>query len=224
VALQKREGSAVFEGCPFCETFESRGGVIFDDGTIRIIADLCPIVPGHLLVCSVEHFRSFAQVQAPFLGDLEKYLRMARALCQVGQDEGVIMFEHGCGDHIQLSPACVDHAHIHVMHREKAARSMLSIFREFCADSGFDLNLKYRSMNLGDEVKSLDGLAYIWCLEADRSAWSVVSEEPLPRQLMRRAIAADTGNGTGFSWDHYAPAEAQRLTRAMREFLAPAEA
>lgn len=87
--------------------------ILLSHGSLRVLADLSPLVEGHLLILPVQHDLSFAQFTAAhpdelsFLGSL--LLPVYRRIYG-----DVTYLEHGSSSDMR-GAACINHAHLHVL-------------------------------------------------------------------------------------------------------------
>ena len=114
-------------GADFCQEFDglpevtfSRiyGGrppsrVIMTIGDFTVLADLSPLVVGHVLLLPKQHFLSFAQVSASTPMDLRRAVTIVVDLYRETFGSPVIL-EHGSAANDDHS-ACVTHAHWHLV-------------------------------------------------------------------------------------------------------------
>ncbi|NJP99576.1 HIT family protein [Streptomyces zingiberis] len=98
--------SAIYEGNP-------PGRVLWESGNFRLLADMSPLCPGHLLLLPIEHHLSFADLiethGETLSGILSTVIPMYR------ETFGRLTFlEHGSSLAMK-SGACISHAHWHLL-------------------------------------------------------------------------------------------------------------
>jgi diadenosine tetraphosphate (Ap4A) HIT family hydrolase len=95
-------------GCVFCHP-ETSPGVLLEDENVRLIPDLFPVAPGHVLVVSREHLACYGAASPEVLASLERVADVARTF--VIEEYGVepVLWENGGAGQT------VFHAHLHLM-------------------------------------------------------------------------------------------------------------
>lgn len=165
-------------------------------GTSRILAassnfaitpTLGSIIPGYMLVWSLEHVSSMANLE----GDRSELTQILAELRQhVAEEYGMqaAIFEHGM-DASSPSGGCVDHAHLHVFP---------------CSP---DLALRIEELQTSwtrlpwEKIHELRGRGYL-LFEPPNTSEPFVSivEERIPSQAVRRLIAASSGEADQWDW------------------------
>ncbi|MFC3899084.1 hypothetical protein ACFOWZ_47115 [Lentzea rhizosphaerae] len=79
----------------------------------EVLADMSPLVTGHLLLLPRKHYLSFAQVLGHHPGETEELLDDIAAIYRETFGEPLIL-EHGSGID-EESHACITHAHLHLL-------------------------------------------------------------------------------------------------------------
>jgi len=103
--------------CNFCleqEVSDSEKSLCFiSSESFFALPTLGCFVPGYSLVVPRMHIRSFAKVSDEKLIELDNFLELVRKMTE--REFGpVLVAEHGTGDD-EISAACCDHAHIHII-------------------------------------------------------------------------------------------------------------
>ncbi|MFI6100893.1 hypothetical protein ACIA8G_35535 [Lentzea sp. NPDC051213] len=91
----------------------------------EVLADMSPLVTGHLLLLPRKHYLSFAQVLGDHPGETEELLSDITSMYRHTFGEPLIL-EHGSGvDH--ETHACITHAHLHLLPVDASAVDELLI-------------------------------------------------------------------------------------------------
>ncbi|MEE1198627.1 MAG: HIT domain-containing protein [Acutalibacteraceae bacterium] len=85
--------------------------ILYEDNYIYVLPDICPLVTGHILIISKQHFDSYANASVEVINSVNNFLQIYRA--NIGHREFTI-FEHGSVIH-NNGGASIEHAHIHVI-------------------------------------------------------------------------------------------------------------
>lgn len=104
-------GSASTE---FSRTYEGnpRSRILSETILLAVIADISPLVEGHLLVVPKKHYLNFASVIEDYRQEAVRVIRRARDWVRETYGS-VALFEHGSTS--DPGGACIVHAHIHVL-------------------------------------------------------------------------------------------------------------
>jgi diadenosine tetraphosphate (Ap4A) HIT family hydrolase len=80
---------------------------------LRLIADLSPLVDGHVLLLPVNHYLSFAAVLVDHVSEVDQFLSILLPK-YVDTYGDVTVLEHGSAT-AMLGSACIHHAHLHLL-------------------------------------------------------------------------------------------------------------
>lgn len=216
-------------GCDFCEAVTESGDIgktnefdfhvgdslasrtIFDSPHFVIIATLGPIVEGHILALSKEHYPSMAHLPYELFEELELVCFETGMLLSQAYASPII-FEHGpmpLGKY--KSPArgggsCVDHAHFHFV--------PLSVPQD---DIVATLGAQYPSNSIStlSDLRSnaVRGMPYLFFQNLDSTRHTF--DAPLaPRQYLRSLLAKSVGEPEKGNWRIYP--EPERLIATVR--------
>lgn len=113
--------------CPFCgiATFVDRAGlyegftrdvldalVLAEADGYKLLLDIAPLVPHHVLLVPNQHVTSFAWIERqawqPLLSDVAETLREV-------SDLPIVVFEHGVTAKGEPGDCCISHAHLHIL-------------------------------------------------------------------------------------------------------------
>jgi diadenosine tetraphosphate (Ap4A) HIT family hydrolase len=195
--------------------------ILLESSDFLLIPDLSPLSPGHSLVITREHYRSFASLPSSMFDDLEHLRVEARARIHAiasvnGACRAIVMFEHG-GPALSDQPgggACIEHAHLHFFPVSTGVAPLP--LRDWLEEYG-DV---HDAPTWADVVRITAGgkLGYLLCEDEDgRGILATDFVEPLPSQYMRRRLAKHLGIST---WNWKAallrPASNFAITEAVR--------
>jgi diadenosine tetraphosphate (Ap4A) HIT family hydrolase len=108
----------VYEGDPATRLIADREG-------LRLVADMSPLVLGHMLLMPVEHYLSFATVVHERVGAVRRMLSWLKPIYLRTFDRFSIL-EHGSSDDLPQS-ACITHAHWHIVPLDLAELSQVIV-------------------------------------------------------------------------------------------------
>ncbi|HEV1997142.1 MAG TPA: HIT family protein [Candidatus Dormibacteraeota bacterium] len=95
-------------GCAFCHP-EASPGVLTANEHVRLLPDLYPVAPGHVLVVSQEHLSCYGAAPAEVLTALETLSQTAAQFVRDAYGVEPVLWENGGAGQT------VFHAHLHVM-------------------------------------------------------------------------------------------------------------
>jgi len=107
--------------CPFCDIIHNKADIIknpentilFSTKNFIIIPDAAPIVPGHVLVISRNHYFGFARMNYQLISEYESLKNKVFSI-KPFQHLDYIEIEHGSTTE-DAAGACIVHAHIHLI-------------------------------------------------------------------------------------------------------------
>jgi diadenosine tetraphosphate (Ap4A) HIT family hydrolase len=94
--------------CAFCDP-QASPGVLTENEHTRLIPDLFPVAPGHVLLVSKAHLACYGAASPAVLGDLEELSQTAAAFVRQEYRVEPVLWENGGAGQT------VFHAHLHVM-------------------------------------------------------------------------------------------------------------
>lgn len=170
--------------CIFCQENRFRNNLkvgftlseslIYEDEYIFVTPDLSPLVPGHLLIVSQNHYNSFAE--AP----IEVQDALQRAIQHIHNDlryEKIVWFEHGA-----VFPgkggASIDHAHIHVLPYDFPIQRVVETDNKYSKKIEFSKDIFY---TLAKKQP------YLWISNSFNSS-SIYYVDSLPSQYLRKIV------------------------------------
>ncbi|MHB8507773.1 MAG: HIT family protein [Candidatus Dormibacteria bacterium] len=93
--------------CIFCHP-EAQPGALFETPLLRVVPDLYPLVPGHVLLVSRRHLRCYGEASAEELEELSRAAARVRPFLAAAYGH-VLTFENG------IAGQSVPHAHLHLI-------------------------------------------------------------------------------------------------------------
>jgi len=183
--------------CLFCDVADGRAGMAPENVVIAAndLAFAKPalgqFVDGYTLVVSRDHVRSFSEMSAADLADVEELKNRIAAELRRLYHQRIVVFEHGCGDKPESrGGSCIDHAHLHVL--------PLPVSLE-C-----DLQRRFRSTS----VTKLADLAlrreapgpYLYLEDGSGERFTFELDTPIPSQFLRRLICQRLNQPTLWDW------------------------
>ncbi len=100
--------SGPVEGCVFCHP-ELTPAPLAVTESLRLVPDLYPVAPGHLLVISKDHLTCFGAAPPAVLAELEELSQRARGFIRGSYQLDPLIWENG------VSGQTVFHAHLHLI-------------------------------------------------------------------------------------------------------------
>jgi len=152
--------------------------VLVEKGDCLVVLDVAPVVPGHILVVTRLHERSFA---AHWRAAEQAVHQLTEAVVKALREttgKSAIVCEHGLGPAATGQAGCVEHAHLHVI---PMSRTIQPLF----ANAGIDFrpveDLRYVLECAPDQQ-------YLYLRDADGRRYAAIHHR-FPSQLVRRLVA-----------------------------------
>lgn len=169
------EFSRTYEGDP-----QSR--IVLGTANFAIVADISPLVEGHLLVAPRKHYLNFASAMLDYPHEAVQIIRRARDW--VGATYGsVVLFEHG-STYAEFGGACITHAHTHVLPVDAA--ELVAVMRR----DGLELTTLPNIATWAEIAKLPE--PYLLCSDGERTFVAFPSAR-VRRQYLRSASAEVLG-------------------------------
>jgi len=181
------------EECDFCSALAGYprkwyDRVLWETRGFGVFVSSAPFFPCSLMIMPRSHVYRVAQLPQHELEQLEAIIADVRAIvARVSGEPRVAVFEHGQADGSGPRPACVEHAHIHVMPIR-------------------DIDILPNMLGHGDEVSSVSRLTVLRDITGpyfyldDDAVGKYVGRGEYPSQFVRRLLAASRGDDMG--WDY----------------------
>jgi diadenosine tetraphosphate (Ap4A) HIT family hydrolase len=158
-----------------------------------VVPSIGPIVPGHILLVSTRHFESVLTTNKQDIEDLERLISLCSERLTKIYGSTVALFEHGMAAGAQnLSGACIDHAHLHLVPCE--------------ADfSGYALGKIERWISAASILELHDlGIQRPYLLVGSASDPQNVHlhecYDPIPSQYLRKVFSVCVGKPAHWDW------------------------
>ncbi|HET9280613.1 MAG TPA: HIT domain-containing protein [Candidatus Angelobacter sp.] len=158
---------------------------------VSLILDVAPVRPGHLLLVTRSHQRSFVTLWKNKADSVNIILSAVLESLRARTGLSAIVCEHGLGLQSKGQAGCVEHAHIHVI---PADRPFISMFRQ--AGVGLEPIQDFQQI-----LECASEQQYLYLQDADGVRYSAVSTR-FPSQLVRRLVAQKYGQ-IFWSWRDY---------------------
>jgi ATP adenylyltransferase len=168
--------------------------VLLENVGAAVIPSVGALVPGHVLVCTKPHVRSFAAAPAGSQEALWDLSLSVIALLECASGNPVHAFEHGSPQAGTRVACSVEHAHLHVL------PAAVSVHRELAEIGNW--------VAIGDAPEAVSAAvgAAEYLLYRDPAGQRFVALAPregFPSQLMRRVFADAVGTGPHWDWRRY---------------------
>lgn len=160
--------------------------IILESEHLVLVRDISPLVPGHLLLLTKDHYCSFAKVPCSMLNEFQDV--RDRSIAYLADIYGApLLFEHGSSKTAPSVGTCIDHAHIHLL-------PVSAPVEEWLEEVG-DVTPGSTAGHQHDVSEN-----YLWYRKQDGSEYFVQSfHQPIPSQFIRRVLA-DHLNIAEWNW------------------------
>lgn len=149
---------------------------------LLLIPDIQPIVPGHCLIVTRQHITSFSRA-TPEIWDELSAIKVAVIANRGADVGGYFFFEHGSSTSAPAAGGCISHAHIHFI------PAHVDMVRYLAPASAVPIAMKEIGMRDTLPPPDVDYLYYEDM--TGRSCTVPTPINPLPRQFVRQAVAAE---------------------------------
>jgi diadenosine tetraphosphate (Ap4A) HIT family hydrolase len=184
------------QSCSFCDIIEKGSNlitntVLYEDSDFYIVPALGCFVSGYVLIVSKEHTNSMCYLSERKKESLKDIIDNLSDRYFQKYGFYPLVFEHGVKyDCVNLSGCCVLHAHMHIVpHRFNSMIEMRSA-----------LNLK-EVESIYDFYKECTDNPYIFFMDNEKRKYiSILTDDVVPSQTIRKWIAADLGIPHEWDW------------------------
>jgi diadenosine tetraphosphate (Ap4A) HIT family hydrolase len=219
-AVKKIASKQQPDGCDLCDELagdnclsaflrlyqSSESKLLAETNSLGLIADISPIVPGHLLIVTKEHFLSFGQASDLVWDELDDIKRAAREIL-TKYYEPPFFFEHGSASDFSSNGSCISHAHIHVI---PAATNILPHLSQVSPHPLCMIPVDMKS------IVPRNPCDYLYYENKGGMGCIIVSPKiPLPRQFIRMSVAKEAGIPE-WDWQISFTHRVSRLTNRVR--------
>ena len=177
--------------------------IMLESSAFAVLPDLGPLVPGHSLLCTKTHTRSFAHLDDALHDEFASMKRTLRASLQELYGGEVHVFEHGMAGEGNRVLCTVDHAHMHFLPMRAMDLDVEGVV--------FDGSLA--------ELRRISGGNEYVLYESPGGEARVRVENGIESQYMRRIVANAIGRE---EWNWRELANARAADAAWRRFTASA--
>jgi diadenosine tetraphosphate (Ap4A) HIT family hydrolase len=169
-----------------------KGAAVWQGDHFYVLLDVAPIVEGHALICSYEHYPSAADLPAELVGELDELCGRLQAF-YAREYRTFTLFEHGrtghCVRHSPAERAC-NHLHVHVLPLPSDLTERIGLGQRTTWRSWCDVGV------LGADV---DGYVAVQTPAAGRCFYPVL--RTLPSHYLRTRAAELTGSPEVADWE-----------------------
>jgi ubiquinone/menaquinone biosynthesis C-methylase UbiE/diadenosine tetraphosphate (Ap4A) HIT family hydrolase len=160
--------------------------ILWGDENLYLIPDIAPLVEGHLLLITTNHYICVGACPPKLVSAIEFAQQQIRSLFQSAYSESTVFFEHGPA-RSRAAGSCIDHAHWHCLPISLSLRkAMDQLLKSGRAASAESLSHLY-----------LAGESYLYLEEGNQDRY-VFPVDVVPSQFFRQLVTTLTG---GKDWD-----------------------
>jgi diadenosine tetraphosphate (Ap4A) HIT family hydrolase len=158
--------------------------ILLQTKSLVLMPDISPIVPGHMLIVTKDHYLSFSTIPEYIWQELDILKKLALNILAEYQYRP-FFFEHGDSSGLCQVGGCISHAHLHVI------PTRVDILKHLNRLSSNGLSLKKIDMK---NVVPKNGCDYLYYENHDAEGCIVVNpNKPLPHQFIRIVVAQEIG-------------------------------
>jgi diadenosine tetraphosphate (Ap4A) HIT family hydrolase len=191
------------QGCVFCAPDEAL--ILLTREHFGVVFDVSPLVPGHLIVHSHEHYSCAGEVERDYVAALDDLRREIKDLVRARFGTATL-YEHGRAGHcLSDGPEhrLCHHFHLHCIPGDHDVSDRLGERFEHLRLAGYD-EITDLYEQYGD---------YLYLETDDGRMYYFVVDRPIERHLMRTLIAERQGHRERADWRNYG--DAHLLTEGM---------
>ncbi len=199
--------------CFLCGDLSDRNGFIELDESLRLVADIAPLAPHHLLMYSSVHEASLAHLAKHKVAQFEKHL-LAVSNSRIFDGKVPLFFEHGVQPGRANIVGCCDHAHVHLLPLDAKLEPRHRI-EQILIEQAKSHVIKLEAPLPLQEVRALHDDEYCWIGTdlRDLRAFRLLLPE---RQYVRKIVGQLLGISMYESWNAYDDDAAKLTTAALR--------
>jgi ATP adenylyltransferase len=165
--------------------FGIRSKPIVESPNFVVVPDIRPIVAGHSLLITKDHFVSFAALPDCYRDEFNLIRDRAVSKLAGRHRTAPFVFEHGPAAHGFHSGGCVSHAHLHLIPVQAPVLTLL--------EESIDGQIR---RGAGEIFSTLSSVRSSYLYYGSRDGDDYIVDEfksPVPCQFIRRALAAHLG-------------------------------
>lgn len=183
------------DSCVFCKEnrfylnrqvgLNAQEAVIYEDDCIFVTPDLSPLLVGHLLIVSQDHFKSYANAPVRVINSLMNTLAYLSE--EIFKETEITWFEHGAvfGG---TGGASVNHAHLHIIPYDLKLNEIVEKDKKYLKKTPFS---QKEFMNLAFVQP------YLWI--GNRRESYIYHVKELPSQYLRKKVMSIL-NSEDYNW------------------------
>lgn len=196
------------EACEFCTEFRTnyspKVATLFGDASftrvitipeapnVILMSDISPIVEGHGLLCPIEHYQAFSEINSSSIFTSVNSLFRRLSKC-FSDHENILFFEHGGTSH-DKGAKCIDHAHIHFL--PCTNQHIIKLREALATYPGLKVLHQQRGERYEEMLKGcINGSAYVsvFYFKNDGLLFTQFSAVGLPCQFVRYVFSKANG-------------------------------
>lgn len=191
------------ENCQLCDEVSKKpklgrlNRMIQETPNFSAFVSLGPLVTGHLLITTRNHYLSMATIPENYFPELRQLREnLGTRLTEAFHLPQTVIFEHGPSKYDLKGGCCLDHAHFHIL---PARLPSTRIIRKIKENLGQPVTIEsYRELTeLADEETpytffEFDGIKYFFEVK-----------KPIPSQFVRQVIGKYLGREYTWNWRQY---------------------
>lgn len=108
-------GSSSHFGDDYCDLVESGSTCIACTNTFIVVPSIGALNESHVMIVPRFHTKSLAENIAESVSELAQLMQCLSEFAARKYEWRLVFFEHGTGNAVDTSGACVEHAHLHVV-------------------------------------------------------------------------------------------------------------
>ncbi len=211
------------DSCDFCKEAESgyltkiadarilpRKRTIYETENFRVFPTLGPLVEGHLLIASKQHYVGIAGLAENLYDELEEVQELVRRKV-TEKYQAPVFFEHGDVTEARGSGSCISHTHLHVV---PVGVDIIE---------GLEMKFNKREIKKYAELKENQDAQIPYMFVQTREGRRYVFDIPgvLPSQYARQVVAIKIGKPERWNWKTRTTTDLRKgLRETMQTFYA----
>jgi diadenosine tetraphosphate (Ap4A) HIT family hydrolase len=159
----------------------SSGSILWGDNNLYVTPDIAPLVEGHLLIITSNHYRSFGALPNKYASTIHKVKNKISKMLKDVYKMKILFYEHGPSEHDELG-SCINHAHLHCIPvSEKLQKAIENHLNRYSKEKA-SINTLYKY------YQSRKSYLYI---EDDQGEGNVFLDDFIPSQILRDIVGTE---------------------------------
>lgn len=186
--------------------------VLLESESFAVIPSIGPLVEGHVLLCPLKHFKSFAQMPATLEDDFVILKRQISEVLTAAFSHRVHCFEHGSAKAADQPMCTVEHAHLHFVPTDTEIWPRIQNQFEW----------RQVGSSLAELASVVGDSEYLWYESPDGTAFVAKGDEgTFESQYLRKVFAKALGCEEEWNWRETprVPIMSETYTRVTREVM-----